>query len=75
MLTFRTAALFPTWHRALTLLIEVSGAFLPLLFRANTSWQQAVVNEAIAIASQLEDESSAARDEKWLQAAKQLRFP
>jgi len=37
--------------------------------------EQAVVNEAIAIASELEEKDPAAKAEKWLQAAKELRFP
>jgi len=34
-----------------------------------------VTNEAIAIASELEEKDPVAKDEKWLQAAKELRFP
>ncbi|KAG8216331.1 common central domain of tyrosinase-domain-containing protein [Butyriboletus roseoflavus] len=37
--------------------------------------EQAVVNEAIAIASQLEAQNPTAKDENWLQSAKNLRFP
>ena len=45
------------------------------LFDSKHLKQQAVVNEAIAIAAALEASNSTAKDEKWLQAAKQLRFP
>ncbi|KAG9311889.1 common central domain of tyrosinase-domain-containing protein [Chiua virens] len=55
---YHGSALFPTWHRALMLLVE-----------------QAVVREAIKIASDLEAQDPAARKEQWLQVAKELRFP
>ncbi|KAF8552143.1 Di-copper centre-containing protein [Imleria badia] len=37
--------------------------------------EQAVVNEAIAIATELEANNPTAKNENWLQAAKQMRFP
>ncbi|KAG6379515.1 common central domain of tyrosinase-domain-containing protein [Boletus reticuloceps] len=48
---YHGSALFPTWHRVVTMLVE-----------------QAVVNEAIAIATNLKNDT-------WLQSAKMLRFP
>ncbi|KAG6379523.1 common central domain of tyrosinase-domain-containing protein [Boletus reticuloceps] len=47
---YHASALFPTWHRVTTMLVE-----------------QAVVNEAITIATEFNNDT-------WLQAAKELRF-